>query len=88
MATSAVTERELIARIETMRRGQSTIYYTGHLATDAFFNPDVAKLRDTVQRLSTMLMIRPSGQLYKGMGIVTLTQRKVGDKFEYRATKV
>lgn len=88
MTTSVLTESDLIARIHLMRKGDSTIYYKGHLSTDAFFNADVAKLRDAAQRLSTMRMMRPTGELYQGMGIVTLSQRRAGEVFHYLATRV
>lgn len=88
MATSVLRERDLIDRIERMRRGDSYVYYIGHLATEAFFDPGVARLRDTVQRLSTMTMMRANGELHKGMGIVTLTQKRVGDVFHYAVTKM
>lgn len=88
MATSALNERNLIARIDAMQRGESAVYYVGHLATDSFFDPDVAKLRDTVQRLSDMVLQTNNGELHRGMGIVTLTQKRVGDDFEYAVKKM
>jgi hypothetical protein len=88
MATLVLTEAELIDRVCLMEGGQSTVYYRGHLSADAYVNPDVAKLRDAAQRLSTMLMMQPTGERYLGMGLVTLSQKRAGDAFEYIATRV
>lgn len=88
MATSVLTEGDLISRVQMMRKGETTVYYKGHLATDAFFSLDVSRLRDAAQRLSTMRMLRPSGELYQGMGLITLSQRRVGELFHYIATRV
>lgn len=85
---SVLTERELTDRISMMRSGERTVYYRGHLSTDAFVNKDVARLRDIAQRLSTMMIYGPDGSLFRGMGMVELSQRRVGEEFHYIATRV
>lgn len=77
---NVITERELINRIQLMRPGQHTVYYRGNLANDAFWRQDVARLRDAAQRLSDMRVLKANGQVYAGMGLVTLVQ-KVADGF-------
>lgn len=90
MTTSGcLSEKELISRVQMMRAGERTIYFRGCLTTAAFFRPDVARLRDTAQRLSNMVMQKHTGELHVGMGLITLTQLRVGNgDYAYHATKL
>lgn len=83
-----LSDRELIARVQMMRPGESTIYFHGHLSESAFYFPKVARLRDAAQRLSNMKMLRPTGEIHTGMGLVTLSQFRHGCNFSYIATKL
>lgn len=83
-----LSDRELIARVQMMRPGESTVYFQGHLSESAFYFPNVARLRDAAQRLSNMKMLRPTGEIYVGMGLVTLSQFRTGESFSYIATKL
>lgn len=83
-----LSETELISRVQMMRAGESTVYFRGHLSTAAFYNPNVARLRDAAQRLSNMKMLSPTGEIRAGMGLVTLSQMRADDVFYYIATKM
>jgi hypothetical protein len=83
-----LTETELIARVQMMRRGERMVYFQGHLSESAYYYPKVARLRDAAQRLSNMKMLRPTGEIHTGMGLVTLSQFRVGASFSYIATKL
>lgn len=83
-----LSETELIARVQMMRPGDSMVYFRGNLSEAAFFNPNVARLRNAAQRLSNMRMLLPTGELQVGMGLVTLSQLRVGNDFSYIATKL
>jgi hypothetical protein len=83
-----MTEKELIRRVQMMRAGDSTIYFTGNLSEEAYRDQHLASLRNTAQRLSDMRMVEVDGSISVGMGLVTLTQRRVGSHFAYIATKL
>lgn len=83
-----LTERELIERIQMMRPGQHTVYFTGNIAAEAFWRRDVARLRDAAQRLSNMRALMPNGETFVGMGLVTLVQRVVDGRTNYLAIKL
>ena len=83
-----MTAAQLTDVASRMTKGESVIYFTGHLAEAANSNPSVALLRDAAQRMSTMRMASPTGSVYVGMCIVALSQRKVPAGAEYIATKL
>lgn len=83
-----LTERELVDRIHMMQPGQHTIYFTGNLAAEAYWRRDVARLRDAAQRLSNMRAIMPNGEMFVGMGLVTLVQKVVAGRTNYLAVKL
>jgi hypothetical protein len=85
---ACLSEAQLISRVRMMRPGESTVYFQGNLAESAFYYPKVARLRDAAQRLSNMKMLRPSGEIHAGMGLVTLVQFRAGESFSYIATKL
>lgn len=88
MPPECLSETELIARVQMMRPGESTVYFQGNLSESAFCFPKVARLRDAAQRLSNMKMLRPTGEIRAGMGLITLVQLRVGKDFSYIATKL
>ncbi len=71
-----------------MQPGEQTVYYVGNLSADAFHDPQVARLRDTAQRLSNMRAMAAHGEWFIGMGLVTLTQRVVDGQTNYIAVKL
>lgn len=88
MEDRVLTERELIDRITLMRPGEQTVYFRGNIAAEAFGRPEVARLRDCAQRLSDMRACNPGGEIFSGMGLVTLVQKVVGETIHYIAVKL
>lgn len=83
-----MTAARLTEVASTMRKGESVVYFTGHLAEAAGENADVSQLRDVAQRMSTMRMSSPTGSMYVGMGMIALSQRRVVGGTEYIATRL
>lgn len=87
VADVEMTASELSDRVSTMKKGESVIYFTGHLGESAGRVHATSQLRDMAQRLSTMWMFSPTGSMYAGMGMISLTQKKVAEGFNYIATR-
>lgn len=83
-----MTAAQLTDVASRMTKGESVVYFTGHLAEAAGRYSDVCRLRDVAQRMSTMRMASPTGSMYVGMCILALSQRKVVAGTEYIATKL
>ena len=74
--------------VDKMKPGVSVVYHRGHLALQAEKSTELRALRDLAQRLSNMRIASPTGSLHLGMGMVTLSQRRVGNDYEYIATRL
>ena len=83
-----MTAAALAEHVSTMRPGAKVTYFTGHLGEACRTSQAIAQLRDMAQRLSTMWMTSPTGSMYAGMGMISLSQRRVEAGFEYRATRL
>lgn len=83
-----MTAAQLTEAASTMRKGESVVYFTGHLAEASGHHANVSQLRDVAQRMSTMRMSSPTGSMYTGMGLISLSQRKVPGGMEYIATRL
>ena len=83
-----MTAAQLTEVASHMLKGESVIYFTGHLAEAAGVNMAVSQLRDVAQRLSTMRMSSPTGSMYEGMRMIALSQRRVEAGMEYVATRL
>lgn len=86
--SQALTAAQLTEVASHMTKGESVVYFTGHLAESAGENVAVSQLRDVAQRMSTMRMSSPTGALYVGMRMIALSQRRVATGMEYIATRL
>jgi len=78
MTLSIMTPDEFTTKVAALPRGGSFVYFTGHLATERFDMTAISMLADIAYRY---------GDTEKKKRLGFLTQRRVGQSFDYIFTK-